>query len=62
MSVVDPVVLTRELIRAPSVTPADAGAMAGFQMIVHPSNPATTVDRRFVGDAFLKKFGDPSGG
>jgi ABC-type phosphate transport system substrate-binding protein len=39
----------------PPATAADAGAMAGFQMIVHPSNPATTVDRRFVGDAFLKK-------
>jgi len=38
----------------PPATAADAGAMAGFQMIVHPSNPATTVDRRFVGDAFLR--------
>jgi ABC-type phosphate transport system substrate-binding protein len=26
-----------------------------FQMIVHPSNPAVTVSREFVRDAFLKK-------
>jgi ABC-type phosphate transport system substrate-binding protein len=41
----------------PPATAADAqgGPMVGFQMIVHPSNPASTVDRRFVGDAFLKK-------
>ncbi|HET6148540.1 MAG TPA: hypothetical protein VFH68_13485 [Polyangia bacterium] len=41
----------------PRATAADAqGASAGgFQMIVHPSNPATAVDRRFVVDAFLKK-------
>lgn len=40
--------------RAAAADPSDA-ATAGFQMIVHPSNPATVVDRRFVVDAFLKK-------
>jgi ABC-type phosphate transport system substrate-binding protein len=41
----------------PRATAADAqgAALAGFQMIVHPSNPATTVDRKFLVDAFLKK-------
>jgi ABC-type phosphate transport system substrate-binding protein len=41
----------------PPATAADVpGAPAmGFQMIVHPSNPATAVDRHFVADAFFKK-------
>lgn len=34
---------------------APAAEAPGFQMIVHPSNPTTVVDRRFVVDAFLKK-------
>ena len=34
---------------------APAADSPGFQMIVHPSNPATVLDRRFVVDAFLKK-------
>ena len=37
-------------------TAADSqAAVAGFQMIVHPSNPTTVVDRRFLVDVFLKK-------
>ena len=40
--------------RATAADPSGAAA-AGFQMIVHPSNPASVVDRRFVVDAFLKK-------
>jgi ABC-type phosphate transport system substrate-binding protein len=49
--------LLAPLSAPPPATAADPpGAPAmGFQMIVHPSNPATTVDRRFVVDAFLKK-------
>jgi ABC-type phosphate transport system substrate-binding protein len=27
-----------------------------YRVIVHPSNPATVVDRKFVADAFLKKI------
>ena len=34
---------------------APAADSAGFQVIVHPSNPITVLDRRFVVDAFLKK-------
>lgn len=30
-------------------------AAPGYRVIVHPSNPATSLDRRFVADAFLKK-------
>jgi ABC-type phosphate transport system substrate-binding protein len=40
--------------RATAAGPSSAAA-AGFQMIVHPSNPVTVVDRRFLVDAFLKK-------
>src|SRR5688572_3311533 len=28
---------------------------AGFQVIVHPSNPARELDRQFLRDAFLKR-------
>src|SRR5262245_29898277 len=30
-------------------------ADASFRIIVNPGNPATTVDRRFLADTFLKK-------
>jgi ABC-type phosphate transport system substrate-binding protein len=33
--------------------PASAGA---YQVVVHPNNSATAVDRQFVQDAFLKKI------
>jgi ABC-type phosphate transport system substrate-binding protein len=32
-----------------------AGAATGFQIIVHPDNPAQRVSHRFVADAFLKR-------
>ncbi len=32
-----------------------AGAEATYRVIVHPSNPATAIDRKFLEDAFLKK-------
>jgi ABC-type phosphate transport system substrate-binding protein len=38
-----------------TVADAPAPAASGFQVIVHPSNPMTVVDRRFLVDAFLKK-------
>src|SRR5690349_16769808 len=30
-------------------------APAGFRVVVHPSNPASALDRKFLADAFLKK-------
>ena len=35
---------------------ADGRAPPRYQVIVHPSNRTTTVDRRFLEDAFLKKI------
>lgn len=32
-----------------------AGASAGYLVIVHPDNPVSRLDRRFVREAFLKK-------
>ena len=32
-----------------------APALGGFQIIVNPANPVTSVERRFLPDAFLKK-------
>lgn len=32
-----------------------SGAEAAYQVIVHPSNPATVLERKFLEDAFLKK-------
>lgn len=34
---------------------ASNGAPPPFVVIVHPSNPAAALDRKFVADAFLKK-------
>jgi len=42
------------LAAAPSL-PADAQSRPEFQLIVHSSNPAQSIDRKFVADAFLKK-------
>jgi ABC-type phosphate transport system substrate-binding protein len=35
---------------------ADSRSGAAFRVIVHPSNPVTSVDQRFLVDAFLKKI------
>jgi ABC-type phosphate transport system substrate-binding protein len=38
------------------VCPAPQAAQTGgFRIIVHPSNPVSSVDRRFLADAFMKK-------
>lgn len=39
-----------------------AAADEGFQVIVHPSNPSTTLKSSFVADAFLRKVGAWPGG
>ena len=36
-------------------TGASGRSSAGFQVIVHPSNPAREVDRQFLRDAFFKR-------
>jgi ABC-type phosphate transport system substrate-binding protein len=44
-------------IAGPAPAPADNGERSdpGFRVIVHPSNPVTSLDRKFVASAFLKK-------
>lgn len=37
------------------VAPSRAAAPPAYRIIVHPSNPATSVERRFLAEAFLKK-------
>lgn len=37
-------------------TTAAGQQSAGYKVIVHPNNPATALDRRFLTDAFLKKI------
>jgi ABC-type phosphate transport system substrate-binding protein len=42
------------LAAAAAASPAEPAADA-YRIVVHPSNPATRFERRFVEDAFLKK-------
>jgi hypothetical protein len=34
---------------------ARVAANAGFQLIVHPQNPVTSIDRRFLSDAYFRR-------
>jgi ABC-type phosphate transport system substrate-binding protein len=47
--------LIGSLLALAAATPAGSAKPPAFRIVVHPSNPATTVDRRFLEDAFLKK-------
>jgi ABC-type phosphate transport system substrate-binding protein len=40
---------------AAAVSAGQPSTPASYRVIVHPTNPATTVDRRFLEDAFLKR-------
>jgi ABC-type phosphate transport system substrate-binding protein len=40
---------------AAAVSAAQPSDQAAYRIIVHPKNPVTTVDRRFLEDAFLKR-------
>jgi ABC-type phosphate transport system substrate-binding protein len=53
-----PLALTMMLtLPGAAVVGADARpAPAGFQVIVNPANPAGSIDRKFLADAFLKKI------
>lgn len=45
----------RPLSSAAADSPVSATPTSGFQIIVNPANPISSVERRFLLDAFLKK-------
>jgi ABC-type phosphate transport system substrate-binding protein len=49
--IIIPIVLL--LVAGAPITRSDADAT--FRIVVHPDNPTTRLDRKFVADAFLKK-------
>lgn len=55
-------VLALAAVSAASLAQSPQPAPPGYRIIVHPNNPAATLDRRFLEDAFLRKIKTWPGG